>query len=74
MGLVMEGISQVKVTCMGEGLVLLNLENRGDIGRIKHNHLQWWNSMFKKVNIWSLERVAFRRTVWLNVFGIPLHA
>lgn len=33
-----------------------------------------WESNFKDIIKWSRERVARRRRVWLQVFGIPLHA
>jgi len=59
---------------MGAGLVLLELEDQGDIGRLKQNHHLRWNSMFKNVKRWSPQKVAVRRTVWLNVFGIPFNA
>lgn len=33
-----------------------------------------WESNLKDIRKWSRERVARRRRVWLQVFGIPLHA
>jgi hypothetical protein len=71
--MVMKGISQVKVINVGVGRVLLNVEDQGDIFRFKNSHLNWWNATFKSVKRWSPERFGFRRKVWLNVFGIPLH-
>jgi len=73
MSMVMEGITQVKVTTIGVSLVLLKLEDQGDIGRIKDSHLQWWNATFKGVKKWYPEWVVVKMIVWLNVFGIPLY-
>ena len=74
MGLVMEGISQIQVTGMGVGLVLLKLPELEDIGEIKQSHLSWWNTTFKSVSKWSPKKFDVRRSVLLNVLGIPLHA
>ena len=74
LSMVMEGISQVKVISMGVGRVLLKLEDQGDFFRFKNCHLNWWNATFKRAKRWSPERFVFSRKVWLNVFGIPLHA
>jgi len=71
--LVMEGLHQFKVTGMGENRMLLHMEGVADIDYVISHHKEWWDLMFKKVVRWSPQLVAGSRTVWLNVFGIPLH-
>jgi hypothetical protein len=71
--LVMEGVHRVKVTGMGDRMMLLHIHGAVDIESVIINHKQWWNLMFKKVVKWSPQLVVDSRTVWVKVFGIPLH-
>jgi len=71
--LVMEGLAVVKVTGMGDKMVLLQIDGNREIEEVTRNHKEWWESMFSKISKWSPNKVAVRRSVWLKVMGIPLH-
>jgi len=69
----MEGISNVKVTGMGDRLLLLQMREDGGLEEVMKSHEEWWNVMFKRVRRWSPQMVSTSRSVWLKVHGIPLH-
>lgn len=70
---VMEGIGGVRITGMGDSLVLLLESVSGAVGRAAKSHEMWWWGMFKSVKKWSLQCVAVKIRIWLKVLGIPLH-
>jgi len=69
----MEGISNVKVTGMGDRLLLLQMREDGGLEEVMKSHEEWWNVMFKRVRRWSPQMVSTSISVWLKVHGIPLH-
>ena len=71
--MLMEGLSNVRVTTMGVKMMLMQFDGRKDLDSVKKNHQLWWDAMFSKVIKWNPQKVAFRRKVWLKVHGIPLH-
>jgi hypothetical protein len=72
-GLVMEGLSQISVTGMGDRMVLLKVTSKESLESLIENHQPWWNSIFKEVKRWSPQLVAKRRQTWIHMHGIPLH-
>jgi hypothetical protein len=73
-GMVMEGLADISVTGMGDGLVLLKSTSQENLEAMIEAHCPWWNSIFKDFKRWSPQLVAKRRLIRLNIFGIPLHA
>lgn len=71
--LVMEGIKNVRVTTMGDNLVLLQVEDPVRFELDRKEHGQWWSVVFKDIKRWSPQLVASRRRVWLKVYGISMH-
>jgi hypothetical protein len=71
--LVMEGIKNVKVTTMGDNLVLLQVEDPVHFELDRKEHGQWWSVVLKDIRRWSPRLVASRRRVWLKVYGISMH-
>jgi len=72
-GLAMEGFQNVKVTSMGDKLVLLQVDNVEVFEQAVKDHQCWWNGMFKEVKRWKPSMVAQKRRVWLHVYDIPIH-
>ena len=72
--LVVEGLSAVKVTGMGEKR-LLQIEGKRELEEVIRNHDVWWTTMSSKVVVWSSSTslVVSSRVVWLQVYGIPMH-
>jgi hypothetical protein len=69
----MEGFENIKVTTMGDKLVLLQVGNVEDFEKALKEQQPWWNEMFKEVKKWKPPMVAQKRRVLLQVHGIPLH-
>jgi hypothetical protein len=71
--LVLEGLSAVKVTTIGEKMLLLQVDGNKELQGVISNHKLWWDASFLKVSIWSPPMVVSRRSVWLQIHGIPIH-
>jgi hypothetical protein len=71
--LVMEGVKGVKVTTMGDNLVMLRPEEHSSFVLSEVEQHLWWILLFKEVVKWTPNLVAKKRRVWLKCYGIPAH-
>jgi len=67
----LEGLNVFLVTAMGDTFVLLQYNNKREIETSKKENEDRWNANFKKVR--TPDKVAVKRRVWLQIFGILLH-
>jgi hypothetical protein len=72
--LLMEGLQNISVTPMGGNMVLLFSTKVGELERMIKAKEEWIGYYFFKVRPWSPNMVNVKRELWVNVFGIPLHA
>ncbi|GKV25650.1 hypothetical protein SLEP1_g35049 [Rubroshorea leprosula] len=64
----------IKITPMGDNLVLIKEENLEYIKELVHGNLQWVSSYFERIKFWSPTDIAEKRFVWVKIQGLPLHA
>lgn len=72
--LVLGGLNNIKVTSMGDNLVLLECNNPLLIEEAERRKDLWWRGLFISVNRWLPNMVATHRRIWLRVYGLPMHA
>lgn len=65
----MEGLEGIKVTNMGENLVMLQSSQVGGMVEALRRKREWWEANFAKVIPWSPNLVAKRRRVWVKCRG-----
>jgi hypothetical protein len=61
--LFMEGWRGIKVSTMGDGLVLLRSDIDGVVEKAMKEKRAWWKTMFKEIKPWSPHMVAKSRRV-----------
>lgn len=71
--LFMEGRRGIKVVPMGEKMVLLKEERKGELAAARESKRAWWSATFTEVVPWSPNLVAATRRTWVQLRGIPLH-
>jgi hypothetical protein len=67
------GLHLVRVVAMGGDLVLI-MHNSGEeiLGPISKKN--WWGGLLFDIKRWTPNMVSSKRVLWVNLFGIPLHA
>ncbi|WJX64337.1 hypothetical protein P8452_49133 [Trifolium repens] len=70
---VMGGYHMIKVKPLGHMKVLISSEVEGEVKEIV-NSVGWWCTCFERFEEWSPNWVLNQRIVWLNCYGVPLHA
>jgi len=60
--LVLEGLNQIRVSLMGDDLVLIQSKIPREIERARAKNEAWWKATFKEVKRWSSSRVA--KNLW----------
>jgi len=71
--LFMEGWRDLKVSPMGEKLVLLQKSKLGELEAAREEKNAWWRATFAKVVPWSPNLVATTKRVWVQLRGTLLH-
>ncbi|PNX55343.1 hypothetical protein L195_g048970 [Trifolium pratense] len=69
-----QGYFGVKITPLGENLVLLEDQEEGEIKALMEDTWCWLEQWFKEIRLWSLGEVDNDSLVWLRVYGIPVHS
>jgi hypothetical protein len=72
--LLLEGQHEVKATFIGGNMVLLQCYCEGELAEVLKFNKQWWNHCFSKIIPWKPNLVSECREIWIDVYGIPLHA
>ncbi|MCH97216.1 endonuclease/exonuclease/phosphatase family protein, partial [Trifolium medium] len=72
--LVGEGNHDVKATYMGGNMVLLQSPCEGELSEVMRCNKTWWDHCFLKVMPWKPTLLSESREVWIQIYGIPLHA
>ncbi|WJX31250.1 hypothetical protein P8452_19697 [Trifolium repens] len=72
--LAMEGHHEVKAVYMGGNMVLLQCVCEGELEEVKKLNKQWWDHCFTKLIPWKPNLVSECRDIWIQVYGLPLHA
>jgi hypothetical protein len=70
---IMGGYHKIKVKPLGHLKVLISSEVEGEVKEIV-NSVGWWCTCFERFEEWSPKWVSNQRIVWLNCYGVPLHA
>ncbi|GKV50537.1 hypothetical protein SLEP1_g57238 [Rubroshorea leprosula] len=72
--LYMEGLFSIKLQAMGGKLVLMNCEDKEELKELVESAKDWLGQWFVDIKRWTPQMVATERFVWLNCYGVPLHA
>ncbi|WJX95045.1 hypothetical protein P8452_76407 [Trifolium repens] len=72
--LLLEGQHEVKATFIGGNMVLLQCYCEGELAEVLKFNKQWWNHCFSKIIPWKPNLVSECREIWIDVYGIHLHA
>ncbi|WJX76281.1 hypothetical protein P8452_59720 [Trifolium repens] len=72
--LIMEGQNEVKATYMGGNMVLLQCSCERELLEVMKFNKQWWDCCFSKISPWKPRFVSECREIWIQIYGIPLHA
>jgi hypothetical protein len=73
MKLWLAGMHAVRAVAMGSGMVLLFRDSGDEVGEPVRN-LDWWGGLLTEIKTWSPNLVCNTREIWVNLFGVPLHA
>jgi hypothetical protein len=69
----LSGLHEVKVVAMGGELVLIS-HSEGEELRGPWCKKGWWGGLLFDIRRWTPNMVSSKREIWVNMFGIPLHA
>jgi hypothetical protein len=69
----MDGFSNLKVIPFGHKKALLTSTVVGEVEELVGS-VGWWCTWFEKFEAWSPNAVSNQRLIWLNCFGVPIHA
>jgi hypothetical protein len=69
-----QGYFGVKVTPLGANLALLEGQEEGEVEALLEDARDWLDQWFSEIRPWTPKDVDLERTVWLRIFGIPVHA
>ncbi|GAU32818.1 hypothetical protein TSUD_208860 [Trifolium subterraneum] len=69
----MEGFQSVRVSHMGDNMVLLRSPVEGDVDRLLRSRKECLDYYFSNLSPWAPGLFAKQREVWVQIFGIPLH-
>ncbi|KAK2389417.1 putative serine/arginine-rich splicing factor protein [Trifolium repens] len=67
------GLHSVRVSTMGDDLVLLSRSSGEDVGEPACKK-DWWGGLLVDVRTWSPNRSCTNRVIWVRLHGIPPHA
>jgi hypothetical protein len=70
---IMDGYQHIKITPLGHLKVLISSSVEGEVKELV-GCVGWWCNWFDKFEEWSPMLTSNQRVVWLNCFGVPLHA
>ncbi|WJX32591.1 hypothetical protein P8452_20896 [Trifolium repens] len=70
----MEKHHEVKATHMGGNMVLIHSPCDGELPEMMRCNKEWWDHCFYKVIPWKPNLVSESREIWIQIFGLPLHA
>jgi hypothetical protein len=73
MKLWLAGILNVTVATMGGRLILLYRSTGEDVGDPVRRK-DWWGGLISAIKPWSPNQVASKKELWVNIYGVPLHA
>jgi hypothetical protein len=65
---------EVKARQMGGNMVLLQSPCEGELAEVLKCNKQWFDHCFSKVISWKPNMLSESREIWIQVFGLPLHA
>jgi hypothetical protein len=69
----LSGLLSITVVVMGGDLVLIS-NNSGDEVRGPITKKGWWGGLLFDIKRWTPNMVYSKREIWVEVFGVPLHA
>jgi hypothetical protein len=72
--LLVEGQLEVKAIFMGGNKVLLQSSCEAEMKEVMKFNKSWWDQCFSKIIPWQPKLVTESRDIWIQIFGIPLHA
>jgi hypothetical protein len=72
--LLLEGQHEVKAIYMGGNKVLLQSPCEGELNEVMKINKTWWDQCFVKIIPWQPKILSESRDIWLQIYGIPLHA
>jgi hypothetical protein len=72
--LLLEGHHEVKAIQMGGNLVLLQSACDGELREVMNCNKVWWEFCFSKVIPWKPNLLSESREIWIQIYGLPLHA
>jgi hypothetical protein len=70
----MEGYFGVKVTPLGSNLTLLEGQEEGEVQALMVDAKGWLDQWFVDIRPWSPDDIDVERTIWLRIYGVPIHA
>jgi hypothetical protein len=69
-----EGYFGVKVTPLGSNLTLLEGQDEGEVEALMEDAKDWLDQWFSSIRPWSPNDIDTERSIWLRIYGIPIHA
>jgi hypothetical protein len=69
-----QGYFGVKVTPLGANLTLLEGQDDGEVKALMEEAKGWLDQWFVEIKPWSPNDIDVERTIWLRVYGVPVHA
>jgi hypothetical protein len=69
-----EGYFGVKITPLGSNLTLLEGQEEGEVEALMEDAKEWLEQWFTEIRPWSPDDVDLERSIWLRIFGVPIHA
>ncbi|KAK2406699.1 zinc finger CCCH domain-containing protein [Trifolium repens] len=72
--LLVEGQHEVKAVFMGGNMVLLQSPCEGELEEVMRFNKVWWDHCFSKIIPWKPNILSECRDIWIQIYGIPLHA
>jgi hypothetical protein len=68
-----EGYFGVKVTPLGSNLTLLEGQEEGEVEALLEDAKEWLDQWFTTIRPWSPTDIDTERTIWLRIYGVPIH-
>jgi hypothetical protein len=69
-----EGYFGVKIIPLGSNLTLLEEQEEGEVEALMEDAKDWLDQWFTEIRPWSPDDIDHERTIWLRIFGVPIHA
>jgi hypothetical protein len=72
--LVLDRNHEVKAIQMGGNMILLQSPCEGKLAEVLKCNKQWFDHCFSKVISWKPNMLSESKEIWIQIFGLPLHA